>query len=284
MSSDLKRLVKISRSLGARVAYVQGGGGNTSLKINNGNMLIKASGKLLVNIDEQTGFLPVDWKSINSSIHECKTNADYDAMLMRCLLSDDKSVRPSIETGLHAKLGKCVIHTHSVWANLLTCSREGKKIMSDLFKDAIWVPYATPGLALTRAVEKRVKTKKNVIVFLQNHGILVSAENEEAALARHEAVTASIRIRFSELKEFDEDNTDQFIVDLNGMLFPDQVVYNSDPFISASSAGRETLRAYYFLKDRIERAGLTLNYIHESEKEILLNLNSEKYRQELVNT
>ena len=282
MENDLKHLVNMSRNVGAQVAYVQGGGGNTSLKTDNASMFIKASGKFLADIDAQTGFLPVDWQNMNLSIDDCRTNADYDALLMACSLAADKTIRPSIETGLHSNLGRCVIHTHSVWANLLTCSREGERIMRDLFKDAIWVPYATPGLALTRAVAKRVKLQKNVTVFLQNHGILVSDESEGAALAAHEAVTTAIRRRFPALEEFDEDNKDQSAVDLAGLLFPDQAVYQSNPTLAASRAGCETMRACSFLQDRSARAGLTLNYIDEYEKEVLLNLNSEKYRQGLV--
>ena len=47
--------------------------------------------------------------------------------------------RPSIETGFHSYLGKFVIHTHSVFTNILNCSVEGKDQIKKLFPEAILI-------------------------------------------------------------------------------------------------------------------------------------------------
>ena len=44
---NLKYLVNISNKIGKRCDYTQGGGGNTSVKIDSENMAIKASGSTL---------------------------------------------------------------------------------------------------------------------------------------------------------------------------------------------------------------------------------------------
>ena len=44
--------VKMSQLAGSRSDYVQGGGGNTSVKLKNGQMAIKASGYCLKDIEK----------------------------------------------------------------------------------------------------------------------------------------------------------------------------------------------------------------------------------------
>ena len=58
--SDLSDLVSLSREAGSRVDYVQAGGGNTSVKLDDGYMAIKASGYLLKEMTESYGFVAVD--------------------------------------------------------------------------------------------------------------------------------------------------------------------------------------------------------------------------------
>ena len=45
-SKELNNLISLSRDTGQEIAFVQGGGGNTSVKLKNDIMLIKASGFL----------------------------------------------------------------------------------------------------------------------------------------------------------------------------------------------------------------------------------------------
>lgn len=279
MSIDLDALVGLSRSVGSRVAYVQGGGGNVSLKTSQSNMLIKASGKFLADIEDETGFLAVEWPAIKSGIHACESEADYRALLAASTLANVASTRPSIETGFHAILDCCTLHSHSVWANLLTCSVEGRDLVSELFPSAIWVPYATPGLALSKVISDHIDGAKHVTIFLQNHGIVVSSPDVAKTEAMHEVVTDTIRSAYPILESFDEVTNSVGVVDIGGLLFPDQAIYHSNPELAMSRAGLETMRACAFLVDRIATVGLTPCYIDGAEQDVLLNMEAEKFRQ-----
>ena len=59
MNRDLKNFIKISRYAGERFDLIQAAGGNTSVKLDNGEMLIKASGFLLSEIDQNNGYARV---------------------------------------------------------------------------------------------------------------------------------------------------------------------------------------------------------------------------------
>jgi len=162
----------ISQSVGENINYVQGAGGNTSVKLNNQEMAIKASGWALSNVTNIDGYCIVDYKSINKYLE----NPDLDESLFVKKINSyvkDKtnSLRPSIETGFHAMLGKYVIHTHSVFVNSLTCAEEGKDILLNLFPSAIWVDYVTPGVDITVSIKKALKNISRL--FLQRNFIRV---------------------------------------------------------------------------------------------------------------
>ena len=282
MNLDISELITLSNTLGKQISYVQGGGGNTSLKTNGTEMFIKASGKFLADIDDETGFLSVDWLFLKSNIANCVTEQDYFMLLTQSKLTESSSNRPSIETGFHALLDNCTIHTHSVWVNLLTCSKEGESLVRELFPAAIWVDYATPGLALTQAISKQLDGCQEAVIFLQNHGVVISAPNPKLAYNSHEIITATLRNAYPFLADFGEVRLSHDSHAFDGLLFPDQAIYHSSLELSNSRAGRETLLAYLFIMDGIKQIGLTPSFIDAAELQILLNMDSEKFRQELI--
>lgn len=277
---ELHGLAKASSFLGAEKGYVQGGGGNTSIKSPGMGMWIKASGMTLGEAGASLGFVRVNDQLLREEVLSCNSEADYNALLARSVLEDTGGRRPSIETGLHALMGVCVLHTHSVWANILSCSAEGPQILATLFPDSLWVPYQTPGLPLTRAVAERVQQAKPSIIFLQNHGLLVSGESASLALELHESVNAVIRSYLQIDLEFPLASPVGQIPE--GILFPDQAVFHCRPDLAASLAGQETQQAYEFLCHNIPRCGLSLNFLTETDVDVLVNLESEKYRQKVA--
>ena len=68
MKEEVKNLVNISRKIGSYPEFVQGGGGNTSVKIDGNLMAIKASGYLLKNMTEDDGFAFVNYRDIDDHI------------------------------------------------------------------------------------------------------------------------------------------------------------------------------------------------------------------------
>ena len=82
------------------------------------------------------------------------------------------SLRPSIETGFHSLLKKYVIHSHSVYSNILACSKSFEDLTMNLFKKDkfIIIPYFAPGTILTRNILKEyhnffLKKKYPDIIF-----------------------------------------------------------------------------------------------------------------------
>lgn len=115
-------------------------------------------------------------------------------------------VRPSVEAGFHSLLGRFVIHSHSVYADLACCAVEMKQILVDVLAgvDYSWgmVPYIDPGARLSFAIRdelarvERETGKMPAVLFMQNHGLIVHEETTEKCLALHSAVNARLAAHF----------------------------------------------------------------------------------------
>ena len=215
MKQTIKDLIDISAYAGNRVDYTQGGGGNTSVKnFDNGTMLIKASGYKLKDITETTAFVAVDRNKIADYYNsvDLKVEKDYEkesAALAKgsvIPIANLEVLRPSVEVGFHAILKKYVIHTHSVYGNLLTCAVDGEKIAAKLFKDKdygyIFLPYINPGFELTLAMMKGIekyqteKGKYPEVIFMKNHGLVVNGDYIDRVKAVNTDVNETIRKYF----------------------------------------------------------------------------------------
>src|SRR5208283_1322734 len=188
---SLAQLIEISRAVGTRTDYVQAGGGNTSVKSPDGRtMAIKASGTALTAMSESTGWVEVDIAAV-LSIFEQRDLAqlDSDTREARVLQHFAAAVvggkgRPSVETALHAMLGKVVIHTHPVAANALNCG-PGLTALEEITLPGepppLWVPYTDPGWVLANVVKSAAESHQQAhgclptVLFMENHGLLVSA-------------------------------------------------------------------------------------------------------------
>lgn len=281
----LKDFVAISKYAGDIPAYVQGGGGNTSVKLDDKRMAIKASGYLLSDMTTDSGYSVVNYSAIREYLKSPDTDEDIFTTKIQSFIVETNN-RPSIETGFHALLSKYVIHTHSVFANLLSCSTEGKNIALKLFPNAMWVEYANPGRELTTAVTKAIQKhdKQPEIVFLQNHGVIVSANNANVAQNTHESLNAIIKEHLNVSKEFNPTDVATDIEYLQEhVLFPDQVVYTlAGEEILSTKAAKETLAAYKYIWETIEAKGLIPSFIPETKRDELSNMEAEKFRQKVI--
>jgi len=202
MDKILSQLIRISHTVGKDTLLIQGGGGNTSVKSADGKyMYIKASGTALKDMNEQNGWRRLRLDSVRSIIKD-KSIAQLDTysreieVVNRLLLACDDEVsgsaRPSVETHLHAFLDKCVIHLHPVTVLAYACAKNGRAELEKLFKEEkfppLWVPYADPGFMLAKRITRAVVRyqnqfgKKPAILFLQKHGLLISANSPNVAL------------------------------------------------------------------------------------------------------
>ncbi len=204
MNKALADLIRMSNITGKDPALVLGGGGNTSVKTEDGkHMYIKASGTALKDMNEQRG-----WRRLNIatvlSILQDRDIAKMDAIkretevVNRLLLSCDDDVtsgaRPSVESHLHALLDTYVIHLHPLVVAAYVNARNGRAIIERRFAKEgltpLWVPYTDPGYMLAKRIAKLVGEyetehghKPNVL-FLEKHGLFVTAGSSATALRR----------------------------------------------------------------------------------------------------
>lgn len=258
-------LENISQPIGKCPDFVQGGGGNTSIKLDDTYMAVKASGFRLDQVTKTEGYVIVDYQKIRKYFNEVDTtrNVNFEQesvdFMKSCVLQEKNpnNLRPSIETGFHSFLGKAVIHTHSVYANILCCAREGKELAEKIFKDefnVLWIPYINPGFDLTIGLNRAIDRYRNEngyspnVILMENHGVIVTEESDTKCLALHQTINDKIKNYFSIEASYPEvkiqklsDNTyksmTKYIKDyLKGnkvdtqifkdiVLYPDQLVY-----------------------------------------------------------
>ncbi|WP_136442630.1 class II aldolase/adducin family protein [Pacificoceanicola onchidii] len=172
MSSVPDLLTPAFRALSARLGQdplqVQGPGGNTSIKAGS-VMWIKASGTELADAERSDIFVAVDRDAAKA-----EAAGAGDGSCKATALDPALTLRPSIETTFHAALDHAVVaHSHSVATLVHAISPEGRMALDEKLTELpfVRVPYAKPGLPLTREILARV-TPETRIIILQNHGLI----------------------------------------------------------------------------------------------------------------
>lgn len=210
----MEQFIQLSHIGGSRADYVQGGGGNTSVKLENGQMAIKASGFCLKDIEKDTGYALLDGSALRKFYreHEPEEFADCEAAGAQCAKDHILTVeglpqlRPSVEAGFHSILKTYVLHTHSVYANLAACAVCGREIAEKALRNAPyswgWVDYQDPGAKLAFAIRDELDRveketgKVPAVIFMQNHGIIVHDDDAVNCLAIHADANVRIAAQF----------------------------------------------------------------------------------------
>ncbi len=207
LPSELSELIEISRAIGRDPDLVQGGGGNTSVKSRDRKtMFIKASGSALAEMDGSRGWAELDLEAARDVIGDRELAgldpAAREKEVLRLLEAAVKKpcgARPSVESSLHALLGRVVIHTHPVGLNAFLCSRGSRaayrKLIGDKHGAPLYVPYVDPGYILALRVARGIDAywsehdRHPTVVLLENHGLFVSAEEPAACLKISREIT-----------------------------------------------------------------------------------------------
>ena len=166
--ADFDDFCRLSAALGRDPLRVQGAGGNTSLK-ENGVMWIKASGTELALAREKDIFVAVDRDAARAEV-----DGGGDGSCASAVIDPSAGLRPSIETTFHAVFDwRVVAHTHSVATLCHVVSPDGSGLLDEKLSGLPWVsvPFAKPGLPLTRKIMARAETDTQV-VLLENHGLI----------------------------------------------------------------------------------------------------------------
>jgi rhamnose utilization protein RhaD (predicted bifunctional aldolase and dehydrogenase) len=180
VKDDLAALARLSERIGGDIALVQGAGGNTSIKL--GSVLwVKASGRRLADALRTDIFVAVSLDEARAAI---ETGAERIPPLKSA--AADATLRPSIETSLHALMPQpVVLHVHSVNAIAWGVQPDAAVRLSERMRGLNWtaLPYLRPGIPLARALAATIATRPPEVILLGNHGLVVAAADCEAAAA-----------------------------------------------------------------------------------------------------
>lgn len=195
-SIEINKLVKMSKKFGQDPDYVQGGGGNTSVKSDD-IMYIKASGTALKNMSMQKGFTGVLFKNLLNILKENlkdKNFSEKNALLkerQNANIVFNKEFRPSIETLMHCYLKKYVMHLHPTFLNLFLCQKNYRESIKKFLKDHsiecsfTFTDFYHPGFMLAEYVKKDLDLyfeshqKIPDVIFLKNHGVIINCDEYE---------------------------------------------------------------------------------------------------------
>ncbi len=180
---DLGLRVYSSRLLGRDPSLVLHGGGNTSVKITESNILgvaqeilyVKGSGWDLERIDT-AGFAPV---KMDHLIALSKLDSLSDPQMVNELKTHTikaDAPTPSVEAILHAVLPyKYVDHTHADAIVTTTNTEDGPARIREIYGDSVVVlPYVMPGFDLARECARHFAAEagpRTIGMVLLNHGI-----------------------------------------------------------------------------------------------------------------
>jgi ribulose-5-phosphate 4-epimerase/fuculose-1-phosphate aldolase len=220
-SADIQDLVAVAQWAGRSVLITQGGGGNASVKdVAADRMWIKASGYRLGDLTATAGHVRLRRAELAAAERDpalaSLSRERAHAITTRAMMtaSEGGSVRPSLESGLHAVMdARVVLHTHPVFVNAFGCLEEGPELLADaLGRRLPFADYAAPGYALTVAVDAAVEAFRSVasaddvaafeaapVVILRNHGVIVGAETPDAVIAVMDELIAAGRRVFGPL-------------------------------------------------------------------------------------
>jgi rhamnose utilization protein RhaD (predicted bifunctional aldolase and dehydrogenase)/NAD(P)-dependent dehydrogenase (short-subunit alcohol dehydrogenase family) len=182
-SGDLAQRVYTSRLLGRDKALVLHGGGNTSVKVREQNILgeeedvlyVKGSGWDLEFI-EAGGFSPVRLAHMLKLAQLPRLSDPQMVNELVTHMTRAGAPTPSVETILHALLPyKYVDHTHADAVIAITNTADGEARIREIYgREVVVIPYVMPGFDLARLVGEifaRESTAQTQGMVLLNHGI-----------------------------------------------------------------------------------------------------------------
>ena len=202
-TEKLTKLLQLSHELGNPQQPLSIlGEGNTSVKLDAGTFLVKASGSSLATLREPD---VVECKSdlLLAMLDETGlSDAEVDSQLMKSRVSPDAK-KPSVEALFHAWLLTLpdvhyVGHTHAPCVNGILCSPRAREFATRrVFPDeivccdvaSVYIPYTDPGLRLAQQIRKRTESfvqkyrRPPRVILLENHGIITLGRTVEAVLA-----------------------------------------------------------------------------------------------------
>src|SRR4051812_1556242 len=181
--SDLALRVYSSRLLGRDDTLVLHGGGNTSVKVREKNLVgedeeilyVKGSGWDLETI-EVDGFAPVRMAPLLKLARLERLSDPQMVNELAVNVTRAGAPAPSVETILHAAIPhKFVDHTHADALLAITNTDDGETRVREIYGgDVLIVPYVMPGFELARVCAERIEAEmkpSTIGMVLLKHGL-----------------------------------------------------------------------------------------------------------------
>ena len=195
-TTPLEQRVYSSRLLGRDKSLVMHGGGNTSVKIDETDLLgrprtvlyVKGSGWDLETIEAE-GFAPVRIDALRD-LAQLESLSDVQmANELRCAMVNASAPAPSVEAILHAIIPhRFVDHTHADAIIALTNNPRGRELIEETLGERVLIlPYVMPGFRLARQVAQALAQIGELSVdgiILLHHGIFTFGETARESFER----------------------------------------------------------------------------------------------------
>lgn len=201
MQPELKDIIAISKALGSDTQLTQGGGGNTSVKTDDLQLMyLKASGTALKNMSAKKGWRRLQLPPILDMLKDnamakmdmVKRENKVAKQLLKICDDTTSDAQPSIEAHMHGLLRKYTVHLHPTAVSPYVCSRDGEQAIEKLFAPEklppLWVPCADTGYMTARRIAKLLPAYRKQyqalpkLLFLQKHGLVVTEDSAAAVI------------------------------------------------------------------------------------------------------
>jgi NAD(P)-dependent dehydrogenase (short-subunit alcohol dehydrogenase family)/rhamnose utilization protein RhaD (predicted bifunctional aldolase and dehydrogenase) len=175
-------------------------------------MYVKASGARLRDVSARRGWRRLELERLRDILRDERMarlpdgerEAAVAAQLISCCVSGgEQSARPSVESHMHALLGRCTAHLHPLAVLACVCARNGRDTIEEIFGDdrlpPLWVPYTNPGHSTARRLAGLIARyirrygEKPSVLFMDRHGLLTTAEDADDLVQRTYSVVRRIR-------------------------------------------------------------------------------------------
>jgi rhamnose utilization protein RhaD (predicted bifunctional aldolase and dehydrogenase)/NAD(P)-dependent dehydrogenase (short-subunit alcohol dehydrogenase family) len=196
LPNELARRVYSSQLLGQDDTLVLHGGGNTSLKLRERNLVgeeqdilyVKGSGWDLATIRE-AGFAPVRMAHLVALSRLERLSDPEMVNELATQVTRAGAPAPSVEAILHAILpARYVDHTHADAVIAITNTVDGERRVREIYgADVLVIPYVMPGFDLARVCARILRDElrpSTIGMVLLNHGIFSFGDSAEQAYER----------------------------------------------------------------------------------------------------
>ena len=272
--SEVNDFVQLSKYCGERYDLVQAGGGNISFKIDN-FLFIKSSGCLLSDMEINKNYVCLNKTNIEQNLKNIITENKKQRELESKLLCDEsilflKKFKPSIETTMHSLTKKYTVHLHPLQFLSICALENCYELLKKKFKNFCFIHYFTPGIDV--ALELLKKYNGENLIFLQNHGIVITSDNIEEIYEILENTINQLENIIE--KNFDDYKQTNYISKLMNKITNNLTISYLSDDIYLKNISNTCINMYPFFPDKLVYCGIdiaNLNNNYDVDQENIIN-------------